>query len=153
MTAVATTGNTMLIAHDRAQALLADTLRLFVGRGRRWPSCAALAAAAGLSPRAVEGYVAGEQTPGLAALLSLLAVLPPEFADALLAWTELSVIPRHAEAGAHGRLLAECAGLTAGFAAAMADGHIDHRERAMLRTAAAEVVVRLNGFLNQGAGQ
>ena len=141
---------TTLIAHEHVARAFADALRLFTGHGRRF-SVQALAAVSGVRPRTVESYLCGQATPGWAAALSLAAVLPVEFLDAALLPTGRGAVDRAASADSHGHLLAQMAAVTAGFAEAMADGRIDHRERAALKDAAASLAVRLNGFVDGAA--
>lgn len=124
-------GNPTGITQETAQVQLSDAMRLFVGRGRRF-SCAAVAAATGIPQRTVESYVHGEATPSLANLLRLVAVLPCEFTNMLLAPAGKGHVAE-VDAGDDGlldihRQASAVNAMIAGFLSD--DGRIDHREEA-----------------------
>lgn len=120
------------ISHDAATQRLAAGLRLFVGRGKLF-SVEMVAEATGISGSAIEKYLAGDATPGMAALLRILAVLPEAFANHLLDLAGLTGAYRVGDAP-----VSEASALTDKLTAAQAlakaleDGRIDHQERAAL---------------------
>jgi hypothetical protein len=142
----AATGNVALVPQDVATRVVRDALAPFVGRGRRF-SVQQLAAASGVSARSLEGYVAGAATPGLAGLLSLMAVLPPAFADAVLAPAGLHASPADRQTATGFEICAGLGAATGDFAAALADGRIDHREAADLRARLRPLLPSLTGFV------
>lgn len=111
-----------------AAALFGDALHLFIGRGRRY-SAEALGEATGIPARTIYSYMQGA-TPSLHNMIRLMAVLPPAFANHILA-----------SAGLGGARRMDCGGDACGqthmarmaarmhkLADALADGRVDHRE-------------------------
>lgn len=123
------------IPQDVATQRLAAGLRLYVGRGEQKPySVAMIADATGISASAIEKYMAGDATPGLANALTLFAVLGPAFVNHLIEPAGLTGVRRlDPVAKAAADVMSDLAGETARFAKALADGRIDHVERAELR--------------------
>lgn len=125
--------NEPLIPHDHAARLIEDALRLRVGRGKRH-SFTGLADATGIPARTLESYVQGA-TPGLAGLLTLCAVLGPSFTSDVLAPTGLSATDGSEVEPEYPRALTVLSEALAALAAALEDGHVDHREKAVLKQA------------------
>lgn len=130
--------NGPIIPHDLAARRIEDALRLRVGRGKRH-SFASLSDATGIPTRTIESYVQGA-TPGLAALLSLCAVLGPGFTTDVLSPCGQSASSIDADQPEHMRAVAAMGSIIATISEAMKDGFIDHRERAQLRPMAAELI-------------
>ncbi len=125
--------NPAAIVQDVAAGAMRRALGLFVGQGRAH-SIDAVAAATEIPERTLRSYQAGEATPGLANLYRIKAVLPPAFANELLALSGLGGARRlDSSAKAAAIVMTELATETALFAKALQDGRLDHIERAELR--------------------
>lgn len=133
--------NSPLIPHDLAARRIEDAIRLRVGRGKRY-SFQALSDATGIPLRTCESYVHGA-TPGLAGLLSLCAVLGPQFTSDILGLCGQTAKSADADAPEHFRVLSALGELTSEIAEAVADGHVDHREAAQLRPLAQGLIEAL----------
>jgi len=138
------------ICQETAQATLTDALNLFVGRGRRY-SLASLAAATGIGERTLKSYQQGEATPGYPHLLRLLAVLPVEFGDAVLAPAGVGRLQRIEGEEPDGfTAMEQVCRRAAMLGSALADRKIDHRERLQLlpeiRALAAEMTAFAAGL-------
>lgn len=143
------TGNEPPVSQDLAAQRMAAGLRLFVGRGKLF-SVEMVAEATGLSSSIVEKYIAGQNTPGLPALLRVLAVMPESFANHLLELSGLTGARRiDAAAKSAGVVLAEGAGFVADLAEKLKDGRLDHRERAELRNALGPFIADLQNLQAQ----
>ena len=123
---------TPLISHDAAQRSLEDALRLRVGSGKRF-SFDSLEDATGIPSRTLRSYAGEGATPGLHALLSLFAVLGPSFTSDVLAETGQAAQPTSEADADYMGALSLFGSATSQIAEAMADGKIDHRERAEIR--------------------
>ncbi|MFS4580377.1 helix-turn-helix domain-containing protein [Phaeobacter sp. C3_T13_0] len=130
--------NETVIPQDLAVRKLEDALRLRVGRGRRY-TFAALADATGIRTRTLESYVQGA-SPSLANLLSLCSVLGPSFTSDLLSVAGQSAKEGTTEDPEHMRALCTLTGFAAQLAEAVQDGHVDHREAAVLQPFAQQVI-------------
>lgn len=133
--------NDPLIPHDLAARRIEDALRLRVGRGKRY-SFASLSDATGIPARTLESYVQGA-TPGLNCLLSMCAALGPSFTSDILGLCGQSASDANTDAPEHMQIMAGSAAFVSQMAEALADGHIDHREAAQLRTHAAALIEML----------
>lgn len=119
------------ISTDLSREAFTDALRRHVGHGKRW-SVHGLAEETGLDARTVAAYRGGETAPSLANLLRLFAVLPPTFADDVLALSGLGGTKRVGGGGVDSLALnASVTGLAALIAQHLSDdGRISHREEA-----------------------
>lgn len=142
--------NGILISQEDAARRMEDALRLRVGRGRRF-SFPALSDATGIPTRTLESYVQGA-TPGLAALLSLCAVLGPAFTSDILAACGQTAQEASHDEPEHLRVLGALGGLIAQISEAVADGHVDHREAAQLRPMAAQLIEILEPLAHATGG-
>lgn len=133
--------NGPIIPHDLAARRIEDALRLRVGRGRRH-SFVALADATGIPTRTLESYVQGA-TPGLSGLLSLCAVLGPSFTSDILAACGQVASEADPDAPDYVRAMGKMGDMVSTVSAALADGHVDHREAAQMRPVAAELIEAL----------
>lgn len=127
-----------IISHDDAARRIEDALRLRVGRGRRY-SFAALSDATGIATRTLESYVQGA-TPSLANLLTLCSVLGPSFTSDVLAPCGQVARDGSAEEPQHMQVVGVMSQLTGMIAEALADGHVDHRERAQMQPVASALI-------------
>ena len=132
---------------QNAQRAITDALALYVGPGRRF-GCDALADATGIHVGAIRTYLRGEATPSVANLLAMMASLPPEFTNAVLAHAGLGGA-RRIEAGeiAAGRvntILAEGAAMVSRH---LEDGRVDHRERAEEARVLRELGTRIGEYV------
>lgn len=130
--------NCPIIPQDLAARHVHDALRLRVGRGRRY-SFPSLSDATGIPTRTLESYVQGA-TPGLAALLSLCSVLGPSFTSDILGACGQTARDGSNCEPEHMRAVSVMGDLLASIGAAVADGHVDHREAAILRPMAQRVI-------------
>ncbi len=134
------------------RALIDDTLRLFVGQGRRL-SWADLAAATGDTERKLRSYVEpdGPMMP-IDVAMRVFAVLPPHAFARLARCIGFTAAPADADGGATlRRVISSSAQLVAKGTAALEDGQIDHREAAELRRAAEELLPALSAVVQEGA--
>lgn len=134
--------NGPIIPHELAVQRLQDALRLRVGRGRKH-SVQGLADATGIKARTVESYLAGDATPGLNGFLSLCCVLGPSFTSDVL--SPCGQVARSADADApeYMRAMGLMGEGIHKLAEALADGQVDHRERAQLKPLADEMIAAL----------
>lgn len=137
---------------DAAKRLIADTLRLFVGHGRRigW---ADLAAATGDKERKLRSYVedGGPEMP-LDVFMRVFAVLPPEaFARVARAMGFAAAPADVDDAATVRRALAQSARLVAEGNEFLEDGLLDHRERAALSERAAALLPVLQSIAGNGS--
>lgn len=134
------------VPHGTAAERLSVAVRRHVGRGRAL-SIEQFRRKIGASASTVEKMMAGETTPGLALLLTMKRELPPEFANDLLELSSLTGARRLGGTGKSAALLAaDLADETALIVRALADGHIDHQERAVLRATLARLAVEIAEF-------
>lgn len=120
------------ISQDAAAARFSAGLKLFVGR-ERLHSVEMVATAASVSVSAVEKYMCGQATPGLAALLRILAVMPESFANHLLELAGLSGAYRMGDGNViPAAALADQLDAASKLADALKDGNINHQERLAL---------------------
>jgi hypothetical protein len=139
------------ITQDAVQKRLTDALRRYVGLGRPF-SVAEFAKATGIPERTIKSYQGGQATPGLAYLLRMMAVLPPEFADMVLIPADLGNVSR-IHRGPHGSSLdvhALASQLNSLIAQALADdGIIDHLEEAEMEPTVRSLQARCNAWLSR----
>ncbi len=137
---------TTVATHHDVQERFTSALRVFVGQGRAY-SVASIAEASGIPHRTMKAYHQGQATPGLQNLLSLVAVLPPAFANALLEYAGLT--------GAHRvdgpnltphKVLAQMCDEAAQLAHELSDGELNHIERAELRRRLPDLIAKLATF-------
>lgn len=133
------------LSDDDGKTLIADTLRMFVGQGRRL-SWADLAAATGDDERKLRSYV--ERDPAAMpapVMMRVFAVLPPE------AWARINMrmgfsapAPADADDGASvRRALCQASRLVADGNEFLEDGVLTPRERAALADSAIELMPAL----------
>ena len=137
---------TMLgLSDDDGKTLIADTLRMFVGQGRRF-SWADLAAATGDDERKLRSYVEREPAAMPApVMMRVFAVLPPE------AWARINLrmgyaapAPADVDDGASvRRALAQASRLVADGNEYLEDGVLSPNERASLADRAIELMPAL----------
>lgn len=134
------------VPHGTAAERLSVAIRRHVGRQRAF-SIEQFRRKIGASASTVEKMMAGETTPGLALLLTIKRELPPEFTNDLLELSALTGARRIAGTDKSAALLAaDLADQTALIVRALADGHIDHREKAVLRATLARLAVEIAEF-------
>ncbi|KRS17512.1 hypothetical protein RIdsm_02515 [Roseovarius indicus] len=141
--------NNPLIPHELAVTRLQDALRLRVGRGKRY-SVQGLADAARIKPRTIESYLSGDATPGLNGFISLCAVLGPAFTSDVLA--EAGLVARSADADEpeHMRAISLMSEGTRMIADALADGYVDHQERAKIKPHADRIIAIMEPLARTG---
>ena len=127
-----------LITQDHAARVIADAIRLRVGRGKRW-SFASLSDATGIAQRTLESYVSGA-TPGMHSLLSICAALGPSFTSDILAVIGQTAQNDHGDEPDYSRALTQMAEGAALLAKCLEDGRVDHQEKAQLALAMAPLV-------------
>lgn len=144
------TGQKCTITQERAEnvRLFRDTLALFVGAGRMH-AAETIAAATGISTDTIHRYLRGEGGPEWSNALALMAVLPPEFAGAVLQPAGLTGLCRIDGECGEGETLSHTATATAEMAAALADGRIDHTEMPRVRTALRKAAVAIGHLLQK----
>ncbi|NKD88739.1 hypothetical protein HEQ72_10545 [Haematospirillum sp. 15-248] len=124
-----------------------DALSLYVGAGRRF-SVGDVAAATGVGQDAIRRYLRNESCPEWHNAMSLIRVLPVEFAETVLRPAGLSGVRRTGDETITGlSLMRDITQGAAVLADALADGHIDHQERAVCRTELTKAVVAISQFL------
>lgn len=135
-----------VITHDLVQARVQVALRLFVGRARAW-SVAALAEATGIDQRTLRAWVDGETTPSLSNFLVLARVLGPAFAQHVIELAGLGLVEPidAARPDGHG-VMADSGQMIVHLASALADGTLDHCERATLAPIARGLAAKLTTF-------
>lgn len=120
------------IGQQSVQQTLADATRAYAGQGKRF-STALLADASLVSESSIKQYMGGTATPGLPAFLRLLAILGPEWGNALTRMAGYELVPIAAGDVTTYALNNHAAELLKQIAAALADdGRIDHLEEAEL---------------------
>ncbi|RKF23358.1 hypothetical protein D6851_02485 [Altericroceibacterium spongiae] len=132
--------------------LVADTLRMFVGHGRRI-SWADLAAATGDKERKLRSYVEtdGPEMP-LDVFMRVFAILPPEAFARVARHMGFSAAPLDLCPDATMlRALAQSARLVAEGNEFLEDGVIDHSERAMLAKRAGDLLPILQSIAGNGS--
>ncbi len=146
-------GNAPEITQGTTAQRLAVALRRHVGRGRPH-TIAEIAAAGDVSVSAVEKAMAGEYTFGLAALLRVMAILPPQFANDLLELAGLTgarkMTPAEVDAR---RVQTDAARFVADISQKFEDGCLDHAERADLRQKLPGLIAELQSFHQQLGGE
>lgn len=140
------TGVQLPISHGTAAERLAHALRRHIGRGREH-SVEAFRLKIGLSSSTVEKMLTAEHTPSLATLLTMKRTLPASFANDLLELARLTGARRlDGTAKAAGVVLAELTHEAAVLAADLADGKLDHVEKAELRKSLPRLIHALQEF-------
>lgn len=129
-----------------ARKVFRDNLSLFVGAGRRF-EVEDVAAAIGKSADTVRRYLRGESCPEWENAVALLAVLPPEFAAAVLRPAGLTGFRRIDGDSSGPETMRDVAQAAATLAAALVDGRIDHTERPAIRRELTEAMVAIAQFL------
>lgn len=132
--------------------LIRDTLRLFVGHGKR-VSWADLSAATGDREGTLRSYVEvdGPLMP-LDTFMRVFTVLPPEAFDRVSARMGYSAVPLDVDdAATVRRTLAEAARLVADGNDYLEDGVLTHRERAQLAASAANLLPKLQSIAGHGS--
>lgn len=127
--------------------VFSDALNLYVGPGRRF-SVGDVAAVTGVGTDAIRRYLRSESCPEWHNAMSLITVLPVEFAETVIRPAGLSGLRRTGDESVTGlSLMREITQGTAVLADALADGHIDHQERAVCRKELTEALVAISQFL------
>lgn len=135
-----------LIPHDVAQRRFADSVRLFVGFGRRYP-VEALAHATAIPVSTMRSYHEGRATPGLCNLWALAGVLPPAFINMNLELAGMG--GAYMLAPYDGTAHTAVAQLTARLhklTQALSDGQIDHAEARALAPEMRALAAEMNSF-------
>lgn len=129
---------------DRVKMLVADTLRLFVGHGRRL-SWADLAHATGVNEKTLRSYCeAGGNMMPLNTAMAVFAVLPPEGFAKIARHVGFSAAPLDVDdAATVRRMLAQSARLVAAGNEYLEDGKLTPSERASLAEQAAALLPAL----------
>jgi hypothetical protein len=137
---------------DSVKMLVSDTLRLFVGHGRRF-SWADLALATGDDERKLRAYVESDPRAMPAdVFLRVFAVLPPEALARVMARIGYGVAPLEADAISTVRQsLAQCARLVSHGMDYLADDRLTPQERANLAAEATALLPALQALANIGA--
>ena len=140
------------VSHGTAAERLAVALRKHVGRDRAY-SIEQFRLKIGASASLVEKMRAGESTPGLAMLLTMLRNLPPQFANDLLELAGLTgarkMTPAEVDAR---RVQTDAARFVADISQKFEDGRLDHAERADLRQKLPGLIAELQSFHQQLGG-
>ncbi|SBV94034.1 conserved hypothetical protein [uncultured Alphaproteobacteria bacterium] len=131
---------------QNVRQLLCRCLNVYVGPGRLYP-VEVIASGIGTSADTVRRWLRGESCPEWPNLSALLAILPPEFANALLAPAGLTGARRIDGESTHGETLREITEAAATLAAALADGRIDHTERPKVVKELTEAMVAISQWL------
>jgi len=138
------------ITQEAVQKRLTEALRKYVGLGRPY-SVAEFAKATGIPERTIKSYQGGQATPGLAYLLRMMGVLPPEFTDMILVPANLVNVSRiHRGHGSSLDVHALASQLNSLIAQALADdGMIDHLEEAEMEPTVRSLQARCNAWLSR----
>jgi hypothetical protein len=141
------------LSDDDGKMLIADTLRLYVGQGKRlsWDD---LAEATGDEARTLRSYVERDppRMPG-PMLMRVFAVLPPEAFGRVCRRMGFAT-PRPLDVDGDAtvrRALTEAAQFVAEGSEALEDGDLNHRERASLARRAGQMIPKL-ATIAGGAG-
>lgn len=137
---------------DSVKTLICDTLRLFVGHGRRI-SWADLAAATGDKEAKLRSYVeAGGNTMPSDVFMRVFAVLPPEAFARIACKMGFSAAPLEVDdATTVRRALAQSARLVASGNEFLEDGKLTHSERASLGEQARALLPTLQFIAGNGS--
>lgn len=128
-----------LVQQDQANASFARALRLRVGLGKPM-SFAQLAEVSGLSERTLRAYADMQCSPPLHAVLSICSALGAGFASDILGPAGMAAQLTEADEPDHQRAVSCLARMAGDLSEALEDGHVDHRERALLRAPAQRIV-------------
>lgn len=131
--------NGPIIPHDLAVQRLQDALRILVGRGKKY-SVQGVAEATGIKARTIESYLSGDATPGMNGLLSLCSVLGPSFTSDVLAPCGQVARAADTDAPEYMRAISMMGEGCSILADALADGYVDHQERARIKPFAVEIL-------------
>ncbi|HEY8343354.1 MAG TPA: hypothetical protein VIK75_10250 [Calditerricola sp.] len=124
-----------------------DAFSLFVGPGKRF-SVEAISEATGIGVRTVKSHLWGETTPGYAALMAYMRVLPDAFVTMALAPAGIAAVQRTEpdENVCGHKTLSAMLSRSAMLAKALEDNRIDHREALQLAPEFEQVGVECIGF-------
>ncbi len=138
------------MTQEAVQKRITEALRKYVGLGRPF-SISEFATATQIPERTLKSYQGGQATPGLAYLLRMMSILPPEFADMVLAPANLGNVSRiHRGQGSSLDVHALASQLNSLIAQALADdGIIDHLEEAEMEPTVRSLQVRCNAWLSR----
>ena len=114
----------LTITQDYVQERFTSAIRLYVGLGKKY-SVEAVADASGIPYATMKAYHEGRNTPGLFNLLRIMAVLPPEFGNMILAATGYVLMPQDAGEATSLFLNRHAADFTSLCAQHLEDGRID----------------------------
>lgn len=130
-----------------------DTLALFVGAGRRH-QVEEVASAIGVGADTIRRYLRGESCPEWENAVAIMAVLPVEFAAAVLRPAGLTGLRRIDGDCTANETMSDVAQATAVLAAALVDGRIDHTEWPKVRRDLTKAMAGISQFLaTEGTGQ
>lgn len=142
-----------LIEQETVAKRFQDALALFVGRKRRF-SNETLGEASGIKPRTIKAYCEGANTPGLHSFLSLAAVMPVAWTNSILSLASLRAEPIGEGEGDAPTVMCNVTKFAARLAEMLADGRIDHMERAalpaMLRSLAEQLLAWAKKLEDEG---
>lgn len=134
------------LSDDDGTQLIADTLRLFVGQGKRlsWED---LAAATGDDERKLRSYVekGGPRMPA-PVLMRVFAALPPEAWGRInrrMGFAPPAVADIESDAASARQALTATSRFVAEVSEALEDGELDHRERLALARRAEQIIPTL----------
>lgn len=131
---------------QNVRSVLRRYLNVFVGPGRMF-SVDEIALGIPTSPDTVRRWLRGESCPEWPNMCALIAIIGPEFGNAILQPAGVTGLRRIDGACTHAETLREIAEAAAVLAAALADGRIDHTERPRVRKELAEAGVAISQWL------
>lgn len=126
-------------------------LNAYVGPGRMFP-VEVIASGIGSNPDTVRRWLRGESCPEWHNAVAILAILPPEFANSVLAPAGLTGARRIDGDTTDAETLREIAEAAAAMAKALADGRIDHTERPTVTKELREALVAIAQWLANKEG-
>ena len=136
----------MKISSEALSYRIKDAMNLRVGKGKTHPF-KSLAEVTGIKERTLRSYV-DDSFPTAAGLLSLCTALGPAFTSDILAMIDQSAQSSDDECPQHMPTLCAATAFSSLLAEAMADGHVNHREAAVLRPIAVELMELLAPIAN-----
>ncbi len=131
----------MKISNETVADKIDAALRLRVGHGKTY-SFEALEEVTGIKARTLRSYEEGA-VPTVAGLLSICAALGPGFTSDIIGMAGQSAPSSAADEPDHFRAVGSMGAMIHSLYEALADGRIDHRETALLRPMAAELMEML----------
>lgn len=129
-----------------------DNLSLFVGAGRRFEA-EAVASACNKSAATIHSYLRGETVPDLPTAIMIMAVLPPEYAAAVLRPAGLVGLHRVDGSSTAMETAREVSEGLNELLKALSSGRINHTHLPGLRKELTEAMVAIAQFLAQMGGE